>query len=190
MARAQSESRPVTHHKSILPCQSRIWMHIAAILARVFSPATRRQCLKLRKMVPIAMRLKRNPMANPVKSKYSTGNLMIWTSTRQRKNPSGAAVRRSLRQTMMLLGHQIRKASSKKVMSFSGRSVTSAASSAASSALAFNGSLCRHGTRIMWRQMIIKERLRELWRSLCMMQGWKSLRDTIPGLFPIFVSKQ
>jgi hypothetical protein len=52
-----------------------------------------------------------------------------------------------------------------------GQSVTSAASSA----LAFNGSLFRHGTRIMLRKRITKERLRELWRSLCMMQGWKSL---------------
>jgi hypothetical protein len=62
--------------------------------------------------------------------------------------------------------------------------------SADSSALAFNGSSRRHGTRIMWRHMIIKERLRELWRSLCMMQGWKSLRDTMPGQYPIFVSKR
>ncbi len=116
--------------------------------------------------------------------KFSTGNLMIRTSTRQLKNPSGAAVRRPVLQTMMLLGHLIRKASCQNVTSCSDRSVTSADSSA----LAFNGSLCRHGTRIMWRQMIIKERLRELWRSLCMMQGWKSLRvcrrvrDTIPEL--------
>ncbi len=36
MARVQSESRPVTHHKSIPPCHSRIWMNLAAILAQVF----------------------------------------------------------------------------------------------------------------------------------------------------------
>ena len=119
-------------------------------------------------------------------SKVTTGDQMIRTSTRLRKNPSGAAVPRPVPQTMMFLGHQIRKASCQIVMSFSGRSVTIAVSSV----LAFNGSLSRHGTRIMCRQMIIKERLRELWRSLCMMQSWKSLRDTIPGQFPIFVSKR
>jgi hypothetical protein len=188
---AQSESRPVTHHKSIPPCHSRVWMDMAAILAQVFSLATRRQCPKLRKimMVLIAMQLKRISVANPVKSKYSTGIQIKWTSTHQRKNPSGAAVLLPVRQKMMLLGHQIRKASCQNVMSFLGQSVTSAASSA----LTFNGthygSLCRHGTRITWRQMIIKERLREFWQSLCMMQGWKSLRDTMPGSFLIFVSK-
>jgi hypothetical protein len=41
MNRAQSDSefRPITHHNSIPPCHSRIWMHMAAIMARVFSPA-------------------------------------------------------------------------------------------------------------------------------------------------------
>jgi hypothetical protein len=80
------------------------------------------------------------------------------SSTRLRKNPSGAAVRRPVWQTMILLAHQILKASCQKVMSFSGQSVTSAASSA----LAFNGSLFRHGTRIMLRKRITMERLREL----------------------------
>ncbi len=106
-------------------------------------------------------------MANPVKSKYSTGNLMIRTSTRLRKNPSGAAVLRPVRQKIMLLGHQIRKAFCQNVVSFSGQSVTSAASSA----LAFNWILFHHGTRIMLRKRITKEGLRELWRSLCVMQG-------------------
>ncbi len=120
MARAQSELRPVTLHKSIPPCHSRVWMNMTAILAQVFSPATRRQCPKLRKMILIPMRLKRNPMANPVKSKYSTGNQMIRTSTRQCKDPSGASVPLPVRQTKML-GHQIRKASCQNVISFSGR---------------------------------------------------------------------
>jgi hypothetical protein len=39
------------------------------------------------------MRLKRNLMANPVKSKYSTGNnQMVRTSTRQHKDPSGVFI--------------------------------------------------------------------------------------------------
>ena len=62
-------------------------MRVTAILALVVSPATRRQGPNLHEMIVIPMRLKRNPMANPVKSKYSMGNLMIRT-----KNPSGAAV--------------------------------------------------------------------------------------------------
>ncbi len=94
-------------------------MRTVAILARVFSPVTRRQCPKLLKMILIPMRPKRNPKANTVKSKFTTGNLMIRTSTRQLKNPSGAAVWRPVQQTMMLLGHQIRKASCQDVMSFS-----------------------------------------------------------------------
>ncbi len=55
MARAQSESRPVTHHKSILPCHSRIWMNMTAILAQVFSPATRTQCPNMGNEILIPM---------------------------------------------------------------------------------------------------------------------------------------
>ena len=84
--------------------------------------------------------------------------------------------------SMMMMGHQSRKASCQIVMIFSGRSVTSAVLSV----LALYGSSSRRGARIMCRQMIFKERLRELWQSLCMMQSWKSLRNTIPGQFPIF----
>jgi hypothetical protein len=186
MARAQFESRPLTLHKSIPPCHSKIWMHIAAILARVFSPAARRQCPKLHKIPMIPMRLKRNPMANPVKSKNSTDNQIIQTSRRPHKKPRSAAVLLLVLQTMMLLGHQIRKTSCHNAMSFSGQSATSAASSA----LTFNGSLLHHGTKIMLSKRITKERLPELWQSLCTMPGWLSPSDTTPVLFLIFVSKQ
>jgi hypothetical protein len=98
------------------------------------------------------------------------------------------AVQWLARKMTILLGHKIRKASCQNAMSFSSQSGISATSSA----LSFNESFFRHGTSIMFRKRIMKERLPELWQSLCIiiMRGWKSLRDTMPGLFPIFVSKR
>ncbi len=64
-------------------------MNMAAILAQVLSPATRRQCPKLRQLILIPMRLKRNPMANPVKSKYSTGNQ--FGPTKRRCSPAASS---------------------------------------------------------------------------------------------------
>jgi hypothetical protein len=55
MVQAQSESRPVTHHKSIPPCHLRIRMNMAAILAQVFSPATRTQCPNMGNKILIPM---------------------------------------------------------------------------------------------------------------------------------------
>jgi hypothetical protein len=54
-----------------------LWMIMAAILAQEFNPATLTQCQKLREKILIPKRLKRNLMTNPVKRKYSMGNLMI-----------------------------------------------------------------------------------------------------------------
>jgi hypothetical protein len=71
------------------------------------------------------------------------------------------------------VGPSDQKAVCQTAMSFSSKSVTSAASSG----LAFNGSLLSHGTRIMLRKKIMKKRLPELWQSLCMMRGWKSPRE-------------
>ncbi len=104
----------------------------------------------------------------PSEEQISDGNQMIWTSTRPNKNPSSTAVRRLTRMTMMVSG----------------------VTSAASSCFAFNGSLLPRGTRIMLRKKIMNERLPELWQNLFMMRGWKSLRDTMPRRFTIFVSKR
>jgi hypothetical protein len=118
MPRAKSVSRPVTrlHNYSAMLLEDLDAYH--SDTGSSIQSAIRRQCPKLSKMVLIPMRLKRNPKANPVKSKYSTGNLMNRTSTRQLKNRSGAAVRRPVRQTIMLLGHQSWKASCQNMMSF------------------------------------------------------------------------
>ncbi len=80
MARVQSESRPVTHHKSIPPCLSRIWMNImmAAILAQVFSPASRTQCPNMDNEILIQMQQFRITKTTAVVQKKSTGSL-IWT---------------------------------------------------------------------------------------------------------------
>ncbi len=75
MARAQFESRPVTHHKLIPPCH----MNMAAILAQVFSPATRTQCPNMGNEILIPMQQFRIPKTTALVQNKSTGSL-IWTT--------------------------------------------------------------------------------------------------------------
>jgi hypothetical protein len=159
--------RPVTGHKIIPPCHSRIKRRMAAILAPLATLATRAMSRKLRNMIPMPMRLKQNQMTTAVKRKHSTGN-PIRTSTRQLKNPRGSASVRML--SLKLLSVVLIRTTMSVVFltltSCSGTVV--GAVGAASRILAFHGSLFRHGTKILYPQMIIKERLPELWQNLCM----------------------
>ncbi len=89
--------RPLTDHKIIQPCHSRIWRRMAAILAPVATLATRAVSPNLRHMTLMPMLLKQNQMTAAVKSKNSKGNLIrTSTVTRQLKNPRGSASVRML----------------------------------------------------------------------------------------------
>ncbi len=161
---------------------------MAAILAPVFTPATRTQCPKYRNMIQMPMRLKRNPMTDAVKRKSPTGNLMvnlIGTSTRQLKNPSCSATVRYLT-LQKLSGNLIRKTFCQIATSFW----------AQSSQARIQATLHSMGAWFVMEQGPCFAR--GLWRrdcknydkSLCMMPRPKSLRNTIPGQFPVFDLKQ
>ncbi len=76
MARVQSESQPVSHHKSIPPCCSRVWMNMAANLAQVFSPATRTQCPNMGNEILIPMQQFRITKTTALVQKILTGSLI------------------------------------------------------------------------------------------------------------------
>jgi hypothetical protein len=107
----------------------------------------------------------------------------------QLKNPRGASVRMLSRKLLSVV--LIRT-----TMRVGFLSVTSCSSTvvwavgAASSVHAFNWNWFRHGTEIMYPQMIIKERLPELWQNLCVMPRPKSPRNITQGQFPICASKR